>query len=164
MSELVDYAPRARERCRDVFLHACGLPKGTVGWHTFVERAGFLAKRVRHGVIVPVLDRASLTEMDEDRRLEAVLGRICGRPFERWSDADVAAFADMAQGAGEQFRRAWEDYGSIFLDAEEQKAKERLENELNMQFSALRGKYSSRVLAEALRGMLRSLEEIGGEE
>ncbi len=164
MSELLDYAPRARERCRDVFLHACGLPKGTAGWHTFVERAGFLAKRVRHGVIVPVLDRASLTEMDEDRRLEAVLGRICGRPFERWSDADVAAFADMAQGAGEQFRRAWEDYGSIFLDAEEQKAKERLENELNMQFSALRGKYSSRVLAEALRGMLRSLEEIGGEE
>lgn len=164
MGELLDYAPQVRVRCRDAFLHACGLAAGPSGWHAFVERAAFLSKRVRRGAIVPILDRAGRMEANPNSHLEGILGLIYGRAFDRWSDADVAAFDGAARGMGEQFRRAWESYGSAFLDREEQQAKERLGKQLAAHLSNLRGTYSSRVLAEALRDMLRDLEEKDAQE
>ena len=158
MGELMDFAPRTRVRCRDIFLHACGLPSGAPGWHCFVERAGFLAKRVRRDALTPLLERASRTESNEDSRLESILGIVYGRAFDRWSDADVAAFEDAALGMGEQFRRAWEDFGTGFLNSEEQKNKERLCALLSAQLKEVQKQTSPRVLAEALREMLREVE------
>lgn len=158
MGELMDFAPRTRARCRDVFLHACGLPSGDSGWHGFVERAEFLARRIRRGAITPVLERASRAESNEDHRLEGVLGIVYGRAFERWSDTDVAAFMDAAQGMGEQFRRAWEDYGSAFLNSEEQKLKERIRVQLAEKLAEIQADTSPRVMAEALRELLRDVE------
>ena len=158
MGELMDFAPRTRARCRDELLCACGLPGGDAGWHGFVERAVFLAKRVRQGSLAPVLERACRTESNEDSRLEGILGIVYGRAFERWSDADVAAFKDAALGTGEQFRRAWEDFGSAFLSSEEQKSKEHLCALLAAQLKEVRRQTSPRVLAETLRELLREVE------
>lgn len=164
MSELLNHAATIRARCRDIFLQSCGLPIGSSGWHAFVERAAFLAKRLRRGAIIPVLDRACRTETNEDRRLEGVIGLVYGRPFDRWGDADVAAFADAARGMGEQFQRAWDDYGSAFLDSKEQKAKESIRSHLAGQITSLGKNYSPRVLAEALRELLRHVESHEGQE
>ncbi len=158
MGELMDFAPRTRARCRDEFLCACGLPGGDSGWHGFVERAAFLAKRVRQGSLAPVLERACRSESNEDSRLEGILGIVYGRAFERWNDTDVAAFKDAALGMGEQFRRAWEDFGSAFLSSEEQKSKERLCALLAVQLKEMKKQTSPRVLAETLRELLREVE------
>ena len=156
--ELMDFAPRTRVRCRDTFLHACGLPSGDSGWYTFVERASFLATRVRREALTPLLECASRRESNEDSRLESILGIVRGRAFERWSDADIAAFTDAARGMGELFRRAWESYGSAFLNDEEQKSKERVRAQLAAHLAEVRGQTSSHVLAEALRDLLRDVE------
>ena len=158
MGELMDFAPRTRARCRDELLCACGLPGGEPGWHGFVERALFLAKRVRHSSLAPVLERACRAESNEDKRLEGILGLVYGRAFERWNDTDIAAFKDAALGMGEQFRRAWEDFGTAFLTSEEQKSKEHLCTLLSAQLKEVQTQTSPRVLAEALREMLRQVE------
>ena len=105
-----------------------------------------------------MLERASRAESNEDHRLEGVLGIVYGRAFERWSDTDVAAFMDAAQGMGEQFRRAWEDYGSAFLNSEEQKLKERIRVQLAEKLAEIQADTSPRVMAEALRELLRDVE------
>ena len=158
MGELMDFAPRTRARCRDEFLRACALPGGDAGWHCFVERAAFLAKRIRRGPLAPLLDRTCRTESNEDSRLEGILGVVYGRAFERWNDADVSAFKDAALGTGEQFRRAWDDFGTAFLNSEEQKSKERLRALLAAQLKDVQKQASPRVLAEALRELLREVE------
>ena len=105
-----------------------------------------------------MLERASRAESNEDHRLEGVLGIVYGRAFERWSDTDVVAFMDTAQGMGEQFRRAWEDYGSAFLSSEEQKHKERIRAQLAAKLAEIQADTSPRVMAEALRELLRDVE------
>lgn len=158
MEELVDFAPQTRARCRDDFLRACGLPSGEAGWYCFVERAAFLSKRIRRGPLAPVLDRACRTESNEDNRLEGILGVVYGRAFERWDDADVSAIKEVALGMGEQFRRAWDDFGTAFLNSEEQKNKEKLRTLLAAQLKGVQKQASPRVLAEALRELLREVE------
>ena len=160
MGELMDFAPKTRTFCRDALLDACGLPSGTSGWHAFVERAAFLDKRIRRGVIVPVLERAVRAESNEDRRLEGILGIVKDRAFARWSDADIETFRDAAQGFGEQFKRAWDEYGSSFLNSDEQQRKEQVRKQLSYKLQEIQGNASPRVLAEALRELLREVESI----
>lgn len=158
MGELMEFAPRTRARCRDELLCACGLPGGDSGWHGFVERAAFLARRVRRGALAPVLERACRTESNEDSRLEGILSIVYGRAFERWNDADIAAFKDAALGTGEQFRRAWEDFGTAFLNSAEQESKEHIRTLLATKLQEVQKQASPRILAEALRELLREVE------
>lgn len=160
MGELMDFAPKTRTFCRDALLDACGLPSGTFGWHAFVERAAFLSKRIRQGVIAPLLERAVRAESNEDRRLEGILGMVNDHAFALWSDADIETFKDAAQGFGEQFMRAWDEYGSSFLNSDEQQHKEQVRKQLSYKLQEIQGNTSPRVLAEALRELLREVESI----
>lgn len=158
MGELVDFAPKTRTFCRDALLDACGLPSGATGWHAFVERAAFLAKWIQRGAIAPVLERAIRAESNEDHRLEGILGIVKDRAFARWSDEDIETFTDAAQGFGEQFKRAWDEYGSSFLNSDEQQRKEQVRKQLSYKLQEIQGNASPRVLAEALRELLREVE------
>lgn len=158
MGELMDFAPKTRTFCRDALLDACGLPSGASGWHAFVERAAFLAKRIRRGVIVSVLERAVRAESSEDRRLEGILGIVKDRAFARWSDEDIETFKDAAQVFGEQFKRAWDEYGPFFLNSDEQQRKEQVRKQLSYKLQEIQGNTSPRVLAEALRELLWEVE------
>ena len=158
MGELVDFAPNTRTFCRDTLLDACSLPTGATGWHAFVERAAFLTKWIQRGAIAPVLERAIRAESNEDRRLEGILGIVKDRMFACWSDADIKTFKDAAQVFGEQFKRAWDEYGSSFLNSNEQKCKEQVRNQLSYKLQEIQGNASPRVLAEALRELLREVE------
>ena len=80
------------------------------------------------------------------------------RAFARWSDADIETFKDAAQGFGEQFKRAWDEYGSSFLNSDEQQRKEQLRKQLSNKLQEIQGNSSPRVLAEALRELLREVE------
>lgn len=160
MAELVDFVPKTRTFCRDALLDACGLPFGASGWHAFVERAAFLAIRIRRDAIAPVLDRAIRAESNEDRRLEGILGIVKDRAFARWSDVDIETFRDAAQGFGEQFKRAWDEYGSSFLNSDEQQRKEQVLKQLSYKLQEIQGNTSPRVLAEALRELLWEVESI----
>ena len=158
MGELVDFAPKTRTFCRDTLLDACDLPSGDSGWHAFVERATFLAKWIQRGAIAPVLERAIRAESSEERRLEGILGIVKDRAFDRWSDADIETFRDGAQGFGEQFKRAWDEYGSSFLNSDEQQRKEQVRKQLSNKLQEIQGNSSPRALAEALRELLREVE------
>lgn len=162
MIELTGYADVVRCDCRDVLLSACGLPAGTVGWNNLVERAEFLSQRRYQAGFSSHLQW--LAHASSDRAVEAFLGHLSQRSFERWGDSDVAAFKIAAKGFGEQFCRAWQDYGTVFLNKEEQSSKEHVHDALSQVLAQVRGSMSSRVVAEALRELLKEVESSAPQE
>lgn len=156
MIELTGYANAVQCECRDALLSACGLPMGIDGWNILVERAKFLSSREHHADFLNHLQW--LANVNSDRTIEKFLGLLSNRSFERWGDSDVTTFKIAAQGFGELFCRSWQDYGTSFLNKEEQYCKEQVCKSLSpILLQAL--KYtSSRAIVEALRELLKEVE------
>ena len=161
MTELVRYTPSVLKQCRDVWLKHCGLAQGESGWHAFKERAIFLSGTMPLDSADQLSQLLRYVEREgTEAQMIRSLAIIRGRSFEQWTDSDVSAFPQYARATGEQFRRAWEKYGSTYLTQEEVRSKNEICTSLNSQIALLKKSYSSHVLCEALRELLRQVEDL----
>jgi len=159
LSVLSNYGRNLLESKRRVLLRYCGLSENIDGWQELERRAAWLLPRMKHEVLTPFLNCVN-NGIADNHNPRPALSLIANRPFEQWTDMDIANFEGLAKGMGELFQQTWLSYGDagLALTEDEFKQKEDFRIKLESQLSKLRDKGSSRALAAALRELLSAIE------
>ncbi|OPY77737.1 MAG: hypothetical protein A4E65_02625 [Syntrophorhabdus sp. PtaU1.Bin153] len=160
LSALGRHAAETQEKVENILLDKCGLSKGVGGWTELEGRAAWLGPRINHEILKPFLSSV-VNGISDNHNSKPALSYVANRSFDQWTDLDVDRFPGLADGIGEQFRRAWGNFGDISreLSADESRQKEELCKELEPELRRIRGRMSVSVVTAALREMLRELEQ-----
>jgi hypothetical protein len=112
------------------------LPVGDEGWSELGRRASWMAPRINHQVLTPFLNRIN-NGIEGKHSAQPALSLVANRPFEQWTDMDVERFPGLADGIGDLFQQAWQNYGDSGPDltAKELQQKERLRKKIKPHIS-----------------------------
>jgi len=159
LSTLRNHAKKLLQKNKMLLLRHSGLAGTMEGWHELEQRSTWLAPRIKHEVLTPFLNCVN-NGIADNHNARPTLSLIANRPFEQWTDMDLAAFGGLAQGMGELFKQTWHNYGDTgpVLTEKELKQKEVFRKALEPQLRQLGGKGASRALAAALRELLNKIE------
>jgi len=102
LQALADATPNLRVWARDVFMKACELPPGDLGWDTFLKSVDQLLNHELDPNLVPYLNRVN-TAPDPETGWDNLIALIANRPLYSWSDLDRDRFVNQAQYIGRIF-------------------------------------------------------------
>ncbi len=160
LGALQNHAKQLKEKIRDQLLKKCGLPTGDEGWDELGRRAAWMAPRINHQVLTPYLNCIN-NGIEGAHNVQPALSLVANRPFEQWTDIDIERFPGLADGIGEMFQQAWQNYGDSGpnLTAKELKQKKQLRKEIEPHLNKISKNYSPKALAAALRELLVKIEK-----
>ncbi|MEA1980275.1 MAG: hypothetical protein U9N54_04805 [candidate division Zixibacteria bacterium] len=92
---------------------------------------------------------------------QPALSLVANRPFEQWTDMDVERFPDLADGIGDLFQQAWQNYGDSGPDltAKELEQKKQFRKEIKPHLDQISKNHSPKALAAVLRELLTEIEK-----
>jgi hypothetical protein len=156
---LQEHATNLLNQARDNLLKKCGLPIGINGWIELEQKASWMNSRVSHDVLTPFFKCIS-NGVSDNHNPRSAISFVATRPFEMWTDMDVERFPGLADGVGEQYIKAWQNFGSIeaTLTSEEQKQKQILTDQLESQLLKFTKNHSRNAVSAALRELLLKFE------
>jgi len=156
MFALGNVTPQLRMRSRDLFLEACGLPAGEVGWHEFCEISTKLVHVSNQQALIPVLTRAADNQSSETT-LDSVLACIANRTLRTWTDEDGDRFVTQARALGELFKTERGYYfPSTILDPGQQKRYQQMAGDIQNTLAGQVGD-DPQLLEAALQALSREL-------
>jgi len=159
LSILQEHASNLLNQVRDNLLKKCDLPAGIEGWSELERKVSWMSSRVSHEILTPFFKCIGNGAMD-NHNAKPALSFVATRPFEMWTDMDVERFPGLADGVGEQYIKAWQNFGSldVTLTPEELKQKQILTDELELQLFKFRKNNSAKAVSAALRELLLKFE------
>lgn len=159
MSILQEHADNLLNQARDNLLKKCGLPSGIDGWSELERKSSWMNSRINHEVLTPFFKCIGNGVIDNHNARPA-LSFVANRPFEMWTDMDVERFPGLADGVGEQYIKAWLNFGNLeaTLTPEEQRQKQILTDELESKLLIFSKNNSVNAVSAALRELLLKFE------
>ena len=159
MSILQEHAENLLNQARDNLLKKCGLPSGIDGWSELERKSSWMNSRINHEVLTPFLKCIGNGVIDNHNARPA-LSFVANRPFEMWTDMDVERFPGLADGVGEQYIKAWQNFGNLeaTLTPEEQRQKQILTDQLESKLLIFSKNNSVNAVSAALRELLLKFE------
>jgi len=160
LGALQAHAMQLKERCRDQLLKKCGLPTGDEGWSELGRKASWMAPRINHQILTPFLNRIN-NDIEGEHSAQPALSQVANRPFEQWADMDVERFPGLADGIGDLFQQAWQNYGDSGPDltAKELQQKKQLRKKIKPHLDQVSKNQSPKALAAVLRELLTEIEK-----
>jgi len=89
------------------------------------------------------------------------LSLVANHPFEQWTDMDVERFPGLADGIGDLFQQAWQNYGDSWPDltAQELQQKKQLRKKIKPHLDQISKNHPQKALVAALRELLTEIEK-----
>jgi hypothetical protein len=159
LTALRGHASYMQDNARNILLKNCNLPAGKDGWKELERRAIWLGPRINNEILTPFLNSVT-NGIADNHNSKPALSLVANRSFDQWTDIDVERFSGLADGIGDQVRKAWRHFGDSEpeLSATEIQQKNKLRNALEPQLLKIRGQASNLALAAVLRDLLHELE------
>lgn len=146
---------------RNVLLQKTNLTLDNSGWEDMIGMAELLVFRCKDENLLPFLNSV-LSGSDNGNSSLPAISNVAGKPFELWSDREIDRFDGLAEGIAEQLKKAWRTFGNSLetpLSEREIAERDRLKNMILKDIPCNSPLYSRKVVLEALRSLIRDLEE-----
>lgn len=153
------FANNLLDEKRDVLLTACGMPPGEEGWRLLAQKALWLSPRLKHEILTPFLN-GILNGIEDSLFVQPTLAFVSNRAFDQWTDKDVQSFDGLAKGVGDLFQKFCQNYGDkhVSLSKKETETKDKLRKTLEPQVQKLAQSNNPKLIAEALREILKEID------